>query len=72
MIAVYLRDQNELDRAADIFHGWLGNRRIYAGFSYDERFPAPVPSRHGKNVGFTDWTHRGGVEMSPAAPMLLP
>ena len=181
-IAVYLRDQGELDRAADVFHGWLGNRRIYAGFSYGdlswqsdsnrpvginpkgalkdghridgalpddqrrggsfgwpaprenyvwealqgalaqavilhragydvwnwedrallrafewlhevndyaavgddtwqphvvnyyygERFPAPVPSRHGKNVGFTDWTHRGGVEMSPAAPMLLP
>src|SRR5690606_7791705 len=26
---------------------------------YGTRFPAPVPSRAGKNVGWTDWTHPG-------------
>lgn len=26
---------------------------------YGEGFPAPVPSRPGKNVGWTDWTHQG-------------
>jgi hypothetical protein len=26
-------------------------------FYYGTRFPAPVPSRPGKNVGWTDWTH---------------
>jgi PKD repeat protein len=26
-------------------------------FFYGSDFPAPVPSRHGKNVGWTDWTH---------------
>ncbi len=26
-------------------------------YFYGEDFPAPVPSRHGKNVGWTDWTH---------------
>jgi hypothetical protein len=26
-------------------------------YYYGTAFPAPVPSRPGKNVGFTDWTH---------------
>jgi hypothetical protein len=26
---------------------------------YGTQFPAPVPSRPGKNVGYTDWTHAG-------------
>jgi hypothetical protein len=26
---------------------------------YGTSFPAPVPSRYGKNVGWTDWTHGG-------------
>src|SRR5262249_3000783 len=26
---------------------------------YGTRFPAPVPSNPGKNVGWTDWTHAG-------------
>ncbi len=26
-------------------------------FYYGTDFPAPVPSRHGKNVGWTDWSH---------------
>lgn len=28
---------------------------------YGTSFPAPVPSRPGKGVGFTDWTHGGGA-----------
>jgi hypothetical protein len=40
-------------------------------YYYGERFPAAVPSRPGKNVGFTDWTH-GRVPSRPAAPILLP
>jgi hypothetical protein len=27
-------------------------------YHYGTLFPAPVPSHHGKNVGWTDWTHR--------------
>jgi hypothetical protein len=27
-------------------------------FFYGSDFPAPVPSNPGKNVGWTDWTHR--------------
>ena len=26
-------------------------------YHYDTQFPAPVPARPGKNVGWTDWTH---------------
>lgn len=32
-------------------------------FYYGTHFPAPIPSRPGKNVGWTDWTHA-----SPTAP----
>jgi hypothetical protein len=28
--------------------------------AYGSHFPAPTPSRPGKAVGFTDWTHAGG------------
>jgi hypothetical protein len=38
---------------------------------YGESFAVNVPSRHGKNVGFTDWTHRGTSRARPAAPRLL-
>ena len=30
-------------------------------YFYGTSFPAPVPSRPGKNVGFTDWTHSGAT-----------
>jgi hypothetical protein len=30
---------------------------------YGTHFPAPLPSRPGKNVGFTDWTHGAGAAM---------
>ncbi len=28
-------------------------------FRYGTNFPAPIPSNHGKSVGWTDWTHAG-------------
>jgi hypothetical protein len=35
-IALYLGDASDLARAADVFHGWLGNREVYAGFSFGD------------------------------------
>ena len=38
-----------------------GSPRIVNYFYYDiwAKFPAPIPSSPGKNVGWTDWTHAG-------------
>ena len=33
-IAVYLQDEVELARIAQVFKGWLGDRASYSGFSY--------------------------------------
>ncbi len=33
-VAVYLGDQQELERCAQVFKGWLGDRSAYSGFSY--------------------------------------
>jgi hypothetical protein len=33
--AIYLGDQAELERAAQVFRGWLGDRAAYAGFQYE-------------------------------------
>ena len=33
-VARYLRDEEELDRAAQVFKGYLGDREAYAGFKY--------------------------------------
>jgi hypothetical protein len=33
-IARYLGDDADLERAAAVFHGWLGNRDVYDGFTY--------------------------------------
>ncbi len=33
--ALYLGDRADLDRAAQVFRGWLGNRVAYSAFSYD-------------------------------------
>ncbi len=33
-VAVYLGDQAELERTAQVFKGWLGDRSTYADFSY--------------------------------------
>lgn len=35
-IARYLGDTADLDRAAQVFKGWLGDRSAYAGFDYGE------------------------------------
>lgn len=35
-VALYLGDQAELDRAAMVFKGWLGDRSAYAGFEYGD------------------------------------
>ncbi|MGK0481669.1 MAG: hypothetical protein ACJAQ3_001647 [Planctomycetota bacterium] len=32
--ALYLRDAEDLERAATVFRGWLGDRDAYAGFKY--------------------------------------
>lgn len=37
-IAAYLGDTAELARTALIFRGWLGNRNLYADFSYGEKW----------------------------------
>lgn len=34
-VAIYLNDRVELERAAQVFRGWLGDRSAYAGFTYD-------------------------------------
>jgi len=33
-VALYLGDDADLDRAADVFKGWLGDRSAYSGFEY--------------------------------------
>lgn len=33
---LYLNDRSDLDRAAKVFKGWLGDRTSYAGFSYGD------------------------------------
>jgi len=35
-VALYLGDQAELDRAATVFHGWLGDYNSYHNFQYAE------------------------------------
>jgi hypothetical protein len=37
-------------------------------FYYGTSFPAPVPARAGKNVGWTDWTHGPAARAPKAAP----
>lgn len=32
----YIGDNSDLGRAATVFHGWLGDRSLYAGFEYGE------------------------------------
>jgi hypothetical protein len=44
----------------DTFSPWILNR------AYGTSFPAPLPSRPGKNVGFTDWTFGAGSSGAPA------
>jgi len=34
--AIYLGDEAEIERSADVLHGWLGARDVYAEFEYGE------------------------------------
>ncbi len=42
--------------------GWLP---WVVNFHYGVRLPAPDPARPGKIAGWTDWTHRGDLPMTP-------
>jgi hypothetical protein len=35
-VAIYLDDQSELERTAQVFKGFLGDRETYAGFNFDD------------------------------------
>lgn len=35
-VAIYLNDTTEIQRSADVFRGWLGDRDAYDGFSYGD------------------------------------
>ncbi len=37
-------------------------------FYYGTHFPAPVPSRPGKNVGWTDWSHAPAAARATISP----
>lgn len=43
--AAYLHDQAELDRAAAVFRGWLGERQAYADFKYGDLAWQADPNR---------------------------
>lgn len=43
-IAAYLGDGAELARTAQVFQGWLGDRKAYAGFSFGDMSWQPNPS----------------------------
>jgi hypothetical protein len=43
-IAAYLGDTAELARTAQVFHGWVGNRSAYAGFTFGDLSWQPKPS----------------------------
>lgn len=44
-IAAYLGDATELERSAQVFRGWLGDRDAYAGFEYGESWWQADPAR---------------------------
>ncbi len=44
-IALYLGDDLELERTAQVFKGWLGDRDIYAGFAYGKLYWQADPKR---------------------------
>jgi len=44
-LAAYLRDDEELDRIAQVFKGWLGDRNSYAGFKYGDLYWQADPNR---------------------------
>lgn len=63
-VAVYLDDQTEIARTAQVFKGWLGDRSAYAGFSYqfgtqgaDTWMPDPSQPRPVNPAGATVGGH---------------
>ena len=44
-VALYLGDRSDLERAATVFHGWLGDRSAYAGFSFGDPSWQADPTR---------------------------
>lgn len=44
-VALYLGDREDLERAATVFRGWLGDREAYAGFKYRELHWQADPKR---------------------------
>lgn len=84
-VALYLGDQAELDKAAQVFHGWLGDRSAYAGFTYgaldwqsDQARPVginPVGATiqgHSVDGALPDDMRRGGGFKWPPAPTGYP
>lgn len=81
-VAVYLGDAEELERCAQVFHGYLGNRAAYASFVYDEDqswqhdrlAPVPVNPVGGVIQGWPvdgalpEEMRRGGPFQWPPAP----
>ncbi|MCB0142985.1 MAG: alginate lyase family protein, partial [Caldilineaceae bacterium] len=45
-VAVYLGDKAELERTAQVFHGWLGDISAYSGFSYNSDLSWQADSSH--------------------------
>ena len=41
-VALYLGDTTQLERCAQVFHGWLGDRSAYAGFDFGDELPEPI------------------------------
>lgn len=84
-VAIYLGDSAELERAAAVFHGWLGNRAAYSGFSYgdlswqaDPANPVGVNSlgaaKDGHNIdgALPEEMRRGGAFQWPPVPTGYP
>lgn len=43
--AIYLEDIEEIKQCAEVFKGWLGDREIYAGFTFKDRDWQAAPSK---------------------------
>ncbi|MFN8491084.1 MAG: alginate lyase family protein [Caldilineaceae bacterium] len=84
-VAIYLGDKAQLDRAATIFQGWLGDRTKYTGFTYgpldwqsDPSHPVgvnpPVASKgsHPIDGALPDDMRRGGAFTWPPKPTGYP
>ncbi len=84
-VAIYLGDKAQLDRAATVFQGWLGDRAKYAGFKYGELdwqsnpsqpvgVNPPVTSKvnHSIDGALPDDMRRGGSFTWPPKPTGYP